>query len=546
MQGLLSWILGVGLVWGGFSGKAFAAEEESPILLSHFELAELKIEQRVKYIQALRQLMLDLEKQQGSMGIRYQTALNLLVPRPFWQTLLDTADAQTVVEKGAPCIYAGGFSTYAASKPLTCINNNKCEGKPKQIECNPLLFGTGVCTAAKDGATARCMRDKNALPVEELARNLASASMANEWADFKKQFDAFCPGVFKNKKDINYKSCRLVEKRMNAIQKEIDKTPQRSTTSVAQAAAPVSRAEVIPGACGSKAVSGSCMACPSPELYTIRIEREVTGANAGSGKYGQLLKIMSKTCAVKNDDSVQGPAGVSARSMDELVKKFGVCKDEEFPGAGAYANDKQKAQILALVNGDSAAHQEMSAGLYYKGPDGHSENMQDYFGVNVKDARQIFCTGGSVADSLAILKRGPDFGPEPDSGFTPMQKEQFKKQTVRRQQLAACLGKNMDTPARRKVVDLKYDPVTCNLEVYSANANEVGPTLVKLSRENSVVCLDMPGGKTAKCGRCEDKGCPCAGDRVDPSAAAKLTVLKCPPPPSNARYNTPSGLPPAQ
>ena len=575
----------LGLVLGGFlflSSQVVHATmteaEPGLTLLSHYEFTELSEANRAKYLEALTQLMVKLEKRQEEMGVKYSTAANTQFNN-WWSALIETAEAQTVVKKGAACIYAGGMSAYASSNRYTCLNNRKCEGKPKLIECNPLLFGEGACTEAKDGATARCVRNKK-VSNADLAKILAAGEKRKEWDSFKAEFDAFCPGVLKRPKDINYKSCKLVEQELLAVQKEIDKVP--AAAAVAAPAAPVDlKPEVSTGACG-RAGSGSCMQCPPPDV--VKEYRDVTAGDLGADKYSQLVRIMANACGVNNaSDSGNGPSGVSAKTLDQMVKKFGLCGDADYEGMNKYTktgykgeeeDGKQKAIIESLVGGNSSAVKELAGGRWFNE---NSEAMQDYFGLNIKDARQVFCTSASPDAAVGILRGYPEFGFLSGTGVTgtelasilkddkfltsvpssfPTQEwnnvdgppvialNKFKKQVARRQKLADCLAKNTQDPQRRKRLMLVNVPRTCNLETYTVDAANFGATLQKSVRENGVTCVvGLQGNPSGSCYQCDDGGCRCKGT-AELKGPAKISSLRCSGPAPGTRHNTPSGNPP--
>ena len=560
--GALSLCLMLFVIAGTQAHAKIAEKEPGLTMLSHYEFVELSQAKRIVYIKALTKLMLDIEKHQEMMGVKYSNAMNTNF-LPWFAALLETAEAQTVFAQGKACIFAGGISSYGSTNRLTCINNRKCKDRPNMIECNPMLFGAGACTDARDGATARCVREKK-ISDAELAQVLAQGENRKQWDEFKNQFDAFCPGVLKLPKDYNYRSCKLVEKQMLAVQKEIDKIPVTKQVAAGPPAPTEIVPKVTPGVCG-KAGSGTCLACPAPSL--VKDYKDITDADLGADKYSQLVRIMARACGVENAaDSGNGPNGVSSKTTAQLVKKFGLCADSEYAGAGKYtktdfkgeeADPEQQKIITALERGDSAALKELAGGRWLNPP--YTDGFQDYFGIGIKEARQAFCSNASPDVAVNLFRGYPDFGFLSGSGnsiaanqllkddkwITSIPNEisqqewnnvdgppiiavnKFKKQVMRRQKLADCLAKNTQEPNRRKKLMMVEVPKNCNLLSSNITAEQFNANLSKIIGESeNGVCVQDGSGKTpAVCSTCNEKGCGCT--RTDLTMPATISWLKC-------------------
>lgn len=537
----LKWIL-MGVL---LSGSLAVAENENPPspgvrLYSHYELGLLTVEQRVEYMRMLREVLKEAEKDQTNRGIKYGTAMNSEF-HPWFNALIDTADAQTQREQGGTCVFAGGFSTYGAPRMRSCINNRPCDGNRAQIRCEPLLYGD-ICTRANDGATSRCDSELKKRNIDDavLAAEISQPEKRPAWESFRAKFEGFCRGVLGSAKDVNFKSCKRVEARIKALEAKIAVPPPEPTV---QAPAPVPAAPQPPVIqrqtqrvnCDRPATH-SCFNCPAPDRVTTT--RAATEADVGTGKFAQLLKIMANACGVKNDDSAHG---VSAKSLGELVAKFGVCSDADYGPAGNYANDTDKKLIEDLVNGNADAHQDMSGGLYHNK---YSIAMERYFGIGGKDAREAFCKGG-LEESVSILRRAPMYVTSGEGGSitgaemaaavdakrgAPMganhrEFEEFKSIYLPRKKLAACVGRNSSGPGGRQVSATILLPKSCVLEHVTVNPDVLSHVVKQFVVEAGSTCIEAQGQRPVRCDHFNGQALECTAQL--PTVPARVSQLKC-------------------
>lgn len=535
---MIKWILMGALFSGSFAFSEEAAVPPPSVrLYTHYELGLLSVEQRVEYIRMLREVIKQAEKDQTNRGVKYATAMNTEF-HPWFSALVETAEAQTRWAKGATCVFAGGFSTYGSSKPKSCVNHRPCDGDKTQIQCEPVLYPQH-CTRASDGATARCDAELKRRKFDDaiLAADLSKPERRKDWESFREQFENFCRGVLSDSKDVNYRSCQRIEARIKALESKIAAKPPEPTVPVPpppSAAPRTIQRQSQRVSCDKPAVYG-CFNCPAPDR--IESTKTATEADAGNGKFGQLLKIMAKACAVKNDDYAQG---VSAKSLNDLVTKFGVCTDAEYGPAGKFADDKQKKLIENLVSGDPAAHQKMSGGLYYNE---YSIAMEKYFGIGGKDAREAFCKG-SLAESIQVLRRPPEYYSSgdinlngrdfaaaveakrgPPFGASVEQMEEFKSIYFPRKKLAECIGQSSGDGSRRQVSAKVLVPKSCVLEHVTVNPDVLSHVVKQLVEEAGSTCIEAQGERPVRCDHFNGQALECNAQL--PTKVARVSQLKC-------------------
>ena len=522
---------------------------DGPILYSHYEFSRLTEVQRIAYLKMIRELLIGMETDQTNRGVTYGNPRNAGL-HPLFNVLLETADAQSNWIKGGTCVFAGGFSTYGQPRGRYCVNNRPCEDR-RQIACNPLLYGN-ICTRANDGATKRCEHDKTVTD-EELAKILVHPNKREEWDAFKDQFDGFCIGVMKEKRDINYKSCERIEARIKALEAQIALIPPARPQGPPLVAPPAQVTYTQQRVdCAQPNIHG-CLSCSG--YTTATAVRELRRPDL-EGKYAELIDVMAGICGV-NNAADSGNQGVSAKTTAALIQKFGACKNLEYPGAGKFASDEQKAQIAALVKGHGSALQEAAGGRWYNPP--YTEAIQDYFGISVREARQAFCTNRSASEAAQVFGGYPEFAFLSGTGasvdvpsilkddkplthapawaneirFQAMDGanavdalNRFKSQYFRRQQLAKCLQANDTDKSRRQVNESRLVAPNCVLKSATVTGDQLESTLVTMFKEFRHVGIEVEGQRAICCPSIDSQGRPSC---VIPKAAAKVSAMDCAP-----------------
>lgn len=503
-----------------FSVNSHSAVNASVRLYSHAEFLRLNQDNRVAYIQMIREILIDLESDQARHGTKYGRLEKLNWLRA---SLFDSAWAATVRAKGRPCVFAGNMSTYASTNPGTCVNEHPCGGDKRQIECNPLLFGKGLCVAAREGATARCLKNMK-VNDEDLAKELSEPDRAKDWNEFKSKFDDFCADILNDRDDVNYNSCRKTSERIKALEAKLKLLPPASPQTVNQSAP--AQLQLVSGdqfLCEPEQNKG-CLKCP-PGISKSRT-RPVREKDL-SGSYGDLLRIMAASCKVKNESDT-----VVARTLSELVNKFGVCESSEFDGVSIekYGEKGDSGVLKKLIAGDSEAHQELSGGFWNNA---NSQIFQRKFGLNIREARQVFCSSEGLDQSVQVLMAYPesyfamDYHPtetdyrevldskgdlsarpkwmnsqnqvQSSVGDPLRELNQFRQQTRVRRNLASCLQKN-DTDRRRRFrIENVRVARPCVVESVKVNHDQVNAALAQMLESGQGVCVEVDGQAPVQC-----------------------------------------------
>lgn len=555
------------------------AAEESPKLLSAYELYKLPKDKAAAYVKAVRALIDEIEKEQSDRGMRYGTAQNL---HPYLRWLIEEANAQTEWISGGKCVYAGRISTYAASKTPSCINSWRCKGNPRLIECNPALFGDEVCVASGDGATARCMREMKLSDKDLVAQMYKDEAKMNRWDAFKDEFDAFCnkQNILNLPKDQNYKSCLKIKTRIDAITKELGlqkpaikeefaATPPKQEPAATQPIKPTTQ-----DACTNKGENFCGMDCPQPDSQAAR--RPVELRDIENTKYAELLNTMQANCNVVNDSDkdVVRPMDAAA-TLDQM----GYCTRDAYARYRLSIRDPEQDEIVSrLVKGDPSVNETTSGGLWFKPPYSHA--FASYFGLEQKEARQLFCSRKSSQEKLQYVMSLSDI-PELGYGMNPSKAEidkflkiprqveklpewakghwydgvsdrdklrelnRFMNQVFFRRQLVSCLKRTLNNPERGQIAYTSDVPKKCLADTYSISEGtpqQLGEQIDFLLKNypnaypQRSVCLTA-GGFTWRCHSCGNNPagqfvCNCfeVSQGVPHPASlipAQLTALRC-------------------
>lgn len=121
----------------------------------------------------------------------------------------------------------------------------------------------------------------------------------------------------------------------------------------------------------------SCLKCEVPPLPPVEPPMSL--------KARQLMKIMTEGCGIYNKsyDRNYIPPAAAAH-----LAKLNRCSPTAYKDT---TPTKPEADLLArLMNDDTALYQRMFGGLWYQPP--YSDHFEKYFGVEVREAVQVFCT----------------------------------------------------------------------------------------------------------------------------------------------------------
>ena len=140
---------------------ASKAQASDSLFLNYAQLTELTPPVRAAYIERVRAMVVALEAEEHKEGLIFEgspesTALYHSVLRSF-------LSEATAADVRAPdqCLYAGWFvprgRNNRCERPATCADKNGRTDANK-IQCNPEIFGSGVCVIPSPHAVKDCAR----------------------------------------------------------------------------------------------------------------------------------------------------------------------------------------------------------------------------------------------------------------------------------------------------------------------------------------------------------------------------------------------------
>ena len=164
------------------------------------------------YLLGVQKLMQDLERDDVAAKIEYQSASR----EPVWlKWLMPTAVAG---DAGRRCVYAGFVSEMD-------VNGRYClaprsEGCSKgQIQCNPLLYGEGKCTASGKSATSYCTRSAKSPAAIAKEIRAKGASAQAKWGHLRNEISGYCS----NPRPTQTRVCAIVKTRMIELSRIVGK-----------------------------------------------------------------------------------------------------------------------------------------------------------------------------------------------------------------------------------------------------------------------------------------------------------------------------------
>lgn len=189
-------------------GQLTLAKTTEPLeqMISLEQFSSLTQQEKTLYIKNLQALLVTLNEQQSPQS----TADNQL----FQQLLLPVAFADGEVVNGnvvgGPCIFAGNIMAFAANGLCPRPPSGNCGSG--RIQCNPLVFGDGVCVAPNAKATGNC--SQSAKPVKEIIRY--AESHKEEWQNLSKTLDGYCADT-----GTQGYPCRVIQTRLSEMQRMV-------------------------------------------------------------------------------------------------------------------------------------------------------------------------------------------------------------------------------------------------------------------------------------------------------------------------------------
>lgn len=331
-------LLGLGnSVFAGPANSAKKIEAAIETIPSYEEFRNLSLEDKALYIRSLQNLMVRLNTYENEQG-RSVSEVQL-----FHQLLLSSAVAASN-QPGGPCIYAGHVMTFAANGLCPRAPRGSCE--KGQVQCNPVVFGEGVCTAPSQRVTSNCL--ESARPIKEIVASLEKNP--EQWSKLSSQLSSYCSKTGTQGAPCRIIQSRLIEVKKGMAVKNLEETPQPDGTRLAplppvrpsnldaavkppaptptpapaaqQAPANVVKPDEISKAQGVPTAAPESSEPPAPPEPPAKISQKVrTGAC-----YPHFL-IDSKT---KCGNELEYHPYITVKEMDEIFcKKGGISKEKD-------------------------------------------------------------------------------------------------------------------------------------------------------------------------------------------------------------------------
>ena len=215
-------------------------------ILDYRAFMKLSKEKQEIVLMELQALILTLQKQDDALKTQYQTTSNWL------SILINEANAGDSEDR--PCVYAGWISSMDMNG-RSCLRP-KSEGCSNgEIQCNPMLYGTGRCVYANRSATASCESKKKSLSqiVSEIKGH------EQEWSNMREELSNYC----RDPRPTQAKVCSIIRNRLARIERVIGEIPapifEAAPTATATAAS-----------ISSQTATRSARAQAAPSILTTR------------------------------------------------------------------------------------------------------------------------------------------------------------------------------------------------------------------------------------------------------------------------------------
>jgi hypothetical protein len=184
------------------------------------------------------------------------------------------------------------------------------------------------------------------------------------------------------------------------------------------------------GACAADSSTAvlSCLQCEVPPLPAVEPPMSL--------KARQLLHIMTQACGIYNksyDSSYVAPEAAAH------LAKLNRCSPDAYKDT---APTKAQANLLdRLTSNDAALYNKMFGGLWYQPP--YSDNFETYFGVEVREAVQVFCTQNNPNFTGNLYPIAWYQADDPSRVVIP---KAYVNGNIYRSELKACLNESVNNP----------------------------------------------------------------------------------------------------
>ena len=212
-----------------YENKRKVATAPVSYLLSYSQFRKLNLKTQAEYLDDLRKVFIEFEKDQGN--IRYQTQnfdQRTNFAGYFWSLVgIDEACASE-----GSCIYAGYVSSYNSrgycQRPTSEINSYEGTCAGGQTLCNPVIFGMGpgkegFCTSSKSYPTRDCERQYQATPdykAIDIAKRLNSdPKFQKGFSKSEDELKSYCNQSTTNRQQS---LCKFLSNRVATLNGKID------------------------------------------------------------------------------------------------------------------------------------------------------------------------------------------------------------------------------------------------------------------------------------------------------------------------------------
>ena len=247
------------MIWSCSAHAETATEEKSKVvldsptdikLLSWKEYTDLDSETRAYYLYNLQTALVEVEESLESHPELFS----------FHKFLTDLVLADARAGDHELCLFAG-FMSYKRDDGLCQESTRSGCSNPREWQCNPFIFGPGVCAAgkgpqAKKGLTATC--HQRSLQKYPDYNTLAGAQLADLAARYGAQWDQFVDLVNQHCSRKQDEMCRIVQRRIVRIIRAKDGNAAAVAAETRAAEAKTSAKNQSSGTGQTRVVSGGC------------------------------------------------------------------------------------------------------------------------------------------------------------------------------------------------------------------------------------------------------------------------------------------------
>ncbi len=350
-------------------------------LKTHAQFLKLSKENQELYISEIQRLILDLQKEDDALKTTYQSAQHWLSAFVGDATAAETGEDR-------PCVYAGWISSMD-------INGRSCL-RPKsdgcvrgQIQCNPMLYGSGRCVAANRSATASCERSKKS--ILQIVSEIKGREQ--DWSNMREELSSYC----RDPRPTQTRVCGIIRSRLARIERVLGDVPAPQFEAAASDRATPQRETARSRSTQTERTIE--VEAPPPEPPTN--ERPVAAASSPPLSLTRSSGACEPATLLANLKPGSSSEFASSTFMDLESARTLMCTTEAIPSAWV---DDQRA-LIQKVNGS------------VRGSDKYARaDRQNYaailknFNACLRDAETLRRTGaGAVSGSFATLIETGEF-----------------------------------------------------------------------------------------------------------------------------------------